>query len=172
MSIKVYTAGAMTGLSGAELVERSQNAAITLVEHGIYPLDPVLAEGVDPRAPVVQATYEQMVDFWKRDKAMIREAHVIIDLTPERKSEGVAHEIGYARYCLWKPVVRVYMNGKKPCLASVAFFEDDLIVDTLEEAAVEINRLWGTWFKRARWRMRLYNRCLLKACWYKLMEWK
>lgn len=164
--VKAYTAGAMTGLTGRELVERSRVVAKILRAHSIEPLDPVTAEGVKATDKFTASTYAQMVRFWKRDKEMIREAHVVIDLTPERKSEGVSHELGYARYFLWRPVVRVYSNGGRPPISSVAFFEDDVIADSLEEAAVKINQNWGTWYKRFKWRVGLYNRCLLKTLWY------
>lgn len=170
--IKAYTAGAMTGLTGRELVQRSRQVSKILGTYGIQVLDPVIAEGVKPTNKVTAATYGQMVRFWKRDKEMIREAHVVIDLTPERKSEGVAHELGYARYFLFKPVVRVYLNGSRPSISSVAYFEDDLLVDSLEEAAIKINERWGTWRKRFWWRLALYNRCYISALKYKLGEWK
>lgn len=170
--VRAYTAGAMTGLTGKELVERSKRVARILREHGVEPLDPVTAEGVRPTNKITNSTYSQMVRFWKRDKEMIREAHVVIDLTPDRKSEGVAHELGYARYLLWKPVVRVYLNGSRPSISSVAFFEDDLIVDSLEEAAVKINQKWGTWRKRFWWRVGIYNQSWVNALRYKLQEWK
>ena len=58
---------------------------------------------------------------------MIRDAHVVFDLSGGAKSEGCAHEVGYARYFLYKPVVRLY-----PFLgSSVARLEDDYIVASL-----------------------------------------
>lgn len=170
--LKAYVAGAMTGLTGYELVQRSKRVGKILRQYGIEPLDPVNVEGVKASTKVINSTYAQMVKYWSRDKEMIREAHVLIDLTPERKSEGVAHEIGYARYFLWRPVVRVYSNGGRPSISSVAFFEDDLIVESLEEAAVKINQKWGTWYKRFKWRLGIYNQSLVNAVRYKLGGWK
>lgn len=169
--MRVYTAGAMTGLSGEELVERSLHVGQVLSDHQIEVLDPVSEEGVKKSTKSIQSTFKDLTVFWKRDKEMIRRAHVIFDITPEKKSEGVAHEIGYARYHLWKPVVRVYMNGGMPTKASVAYFEDDLLCGSLEEACEVANELWGTAFKRVIWRLSLYNRCLIKSLRYKLQEW-
>ncbi len=132
--MKVYAAGAMSGLSGKELVERSFLVGQILSDNHIEVLDPVKCEGVKSTSKPTQASFEDLDKFWRRDKEMIREAHVVFDITPEKKSEGVAHEIGYARYFLWKPVVRVYMNGGMPTRASVAYFEDDLLTYSLEEA--------------------------------------
>lgn len=169
--MKVYTAGAMTGLSGEELVERSLRVGQVLSDHGITVLDPVACEGVKPTSAPTQASFQDLKVFWKRDKALIREAHVIFDITPERKSEGVSHELGYARYFLWKPVVRVYMSGGMPLQANVVYFEDDVIVSTLDDACHAALDLWGTPWKRLKWRLVLYKRCLLKALYYKGKEW-
>ncbi len=99
---------------------------------------------------------------------MIRDAHVLVDLTGPAKSEGVAHEIGYARYNLWKPIVRVW-PGLGP---SVAWLEDDVIVPTAAHALVEAQRRWGTPFKRRLWRAKMLNRCLLRWIANQIGEWK
>jgi hypothetical protein len=169
--MKVYTAGAMTGLSGEELVARSVSVGQVLSDHGIEMLDPVACEGVKPTAAPTQASFTDLTDFWRRDKELIRQCHVMFDITPERKSEGVSHEIGYARYFLWKPVIRVYMNGGMPTKASVAYFEDDVLVSSLDEACHVALEVWGTPWLRLKWRLSLYNRCLLKATYYKVKEW-
>ncbi len=167
MTIRAYTATSMTGRSGLDLLQQSQKVAGVLLRHGITPLDPVMAEGVQPTKAKLSSSIEDLASHWARDKAMIRHAHVLIDLTPLAKSEGVAHEIGLARYCYWIPVIRIYSpNG-----ASVAHFEDDLIVPTLEDAAREIVSRWGTWPKRFWWRARLYARCAPKHYLHKLRRW-
>lgn len=169
--LKVYVAHAMTGRPGTEIVKESENALAILRQFGIQVLDPVTAEKVKPSAKKINTDYATLDGYWKRDKEMIREAHVLLDLTPDRKSEGVAHEIGYARYHLWKPVVRVYPKGQVPSNLSVAYFEDDFIVDDLAVAGRYIERMYGTWFKRFMWRIQLYKRSWLKAKWHRLQEW-
>jgi hypothetical protein len=169
--MRVYTAGAMTGLSGTELVERSLLVAQVLSDNGIEVLDPVQCEGVKDTPAPTQASFQDLTVFWRRDKDMIRECHVVMYITPDKKSEGVSHEIGYARYMLWKPVIRVYMKGGMPTKASVAYFEDDALVSSLQEACDVALDIWGTPWKRLKWRLSLYNRCLLKATYYKLREW-
>lgn len=169
--MKVYTAGAMTGLSGEELVARSLRVGQVLSDNKIEMLDPVSSEGVQADKKLIQTTFEDLAVYWKRDKELIRQCHVVFDITPERKSEGVSHEIGYARYYLWKPVVRVYMNGGMPTKGSVAYFEDDLLAGSLEEACAVALELWGTPWKRLMWRLEIYNKCLLKAVRYKLGAW-
>lgn len=169
---KIYTAQKMTGRDQAEMVNMAKKAKKVFEGAGIKVLDPVLEEHVKPTNEIlVDKPLSLLKDYWKRDKQMIREAHVVVDLTPEAKSEGVAHEIGYARYALWKPIVRVYQPDSKPA-SMIAIFEDDLIVHSLEEAAVQIQKYWGSWAKRALWRLGLMNRCLPKWIWHQICEWK
>lgn len=170
--IKAYIAHGMTGRPGTDVVEESAWTAEIFEQHGIQVLDPVTAEKVAPSKAKINTDYATLDGYWKRDKEMIREAHVLVDITPERKSEGVAHEIGYARYFLFKPVFRVYPSGKVPSNLSVSYFEDDFITDSLHAAAHEILRLHGTLAKRIVWRFKLYLRCLPKAILHKLQEWK
>lgn len=175
--MKAYIAHAMTGRSGEDMLAESKLAAYALANWNIEALDPVIAEGITPAVKKLGTEirggkgddYERFKGYWKRDKEMIREAHVLIDMTPHMKSEGVSHEIGYARYFLWKPVVRV---GNAFPLISVAHFEDDILATDIWDAAVKINDKFGTFWKRFVWRVKLYNRCILKALWYKLGEWK
>jgi len=158
--MKVYLARGMSGRVKSEVVKEARQDRRKLDKLGITPLCPVLSENVRAGKSAIASTVEQMNNYWFRDKQMIREANVVFDMTPELKSEGVAHEIGYARYFLYKPVVRVYKNGQLPPTSSVAFYEDDLIVSSVEEGAVEALRRWGTWYRRILWRFSLYKRCL------------
>jgi|WetSurMetagenome_2_1015567.scaffolds.fasta_scaffold605081_2 hypothetical protein len=170
--VKIYCAAKMTGRDKKEMVEMAIANKKIFESLGIKVLDPILEEKVKAvKGALVDTPTNLVKDYWTRDKQMIREAHVIVDTTPEDKSEGVAHEIGYARYHLWKPVVRMYRPGAVPA-SLIAVFEDDLIVHGVEEAAIQIQKYWGSWAKRMMWRVSLYNRCFLKAAWYKLLEWK
>jgi len=170
--VKVYIAHAMTGRPGNDVVKESYQAKIILGNYNIQVLDPVTVESVKSNNVKISVSNELLQNYWRRDKKMIRESHVLLDLTPERKSEGVSHEIGYARYFLWKPVIRVYPFSKKPSNLSVALFEDDFITDSLNEAATHIIKVHGTWMKRSYWRLKLLIRCFMKATWYQLKEWK
>jgi hypothetical protein len=170
--VTIYTAAKMTGRDQKEMVETAKRNKSIFEAAGIRVLDPILEEHVKAeKGPLVDKPIHVLQGYWDRDKQMIREAHIVVDTTPEAKSEGSAHEIGYARYFLWKPVIRLYGQEAKP-LSAIVFFEDDLIVHSTEEAAIQIQKYWGTWFKRFMWRLSLYNRCWLKAWWYKLGEWK
>jgi hypothetical protein len=159
MMIKVYTAKSMTGRTGEELVLESAHIARIMSYRGIEVLDPVTVENVSKDQGVLANTGDKLFGYWTRDKRMIREAHVVLDVTGPAKSEGVAHEIGYARYFLFKPVVRIYPKGTEGRI-SVAKYEDDLIVSTVAEAADAIVELWGTRRKRLLWKIKLLLRCL------------
>lgn len=165
--MRVYTARRMTGVPGRILVAESRRVKAVLEKHGITVLDPVLSEKVKKTYRPLHNSYAKLREYWFRDKAMIRDAHVLLDCTAAAKSEGVAHEIAYARYFLWKPVVRIY-----PDLGpSIARIEDDYIAGSLEEAACLIEEKWGTWRKRAKWRMALLNRCLINFLVCQVKEW-
>lgn len=176
MPLKVYLARAMSGRIMEDVVKEAAADRKYLRECGdgkvFIPLDPVQEEGVKPRKKKLQASYDDMVNFWKRDKQLIREANVVFDMTPGMKSEGVAHELAYARYFLWKPVVRVYRDGNLPPKGSVAFFEDDVLAQSLFEACVIADSKWGTIGQRFRWRFSLLRRCLWKFIKYQAGEWK
>lgn len=166
--LTAYLAHAMTGRSGAELIAESAVVADLAFRMGVVVLDPVVSEGVTPSDKRLLNPDDKLAIFWRRDKKMIRYSHVLIDLTGPAKSEGVAHEIGYARFALWKPVIRVW-PGLGP---SVAWLEDDVIVPTVAHALVEAQRLWGTRSKRIVWRLKMLNRCLLKWIAYQIGEFK
>ena len=170
--IKIYTARAMTGRIKEEVVKEALQTKEWLEKAGFVVLDPVSAEGVQPTQQRLLSSKKQMDSFWPRDKEMIREANIIFDMTPGLKSEGVAHELGYARYCLWKPVVRIYPTGQFPPKSSVAYYEDDSVVDSLEFAIEYVLRVHGTFWKRLQWRLRMLNRCLFKWTIYQLHEFK
>lgn len=170
--MKLYLARAMTGRQKKDVVKEAELDFKFFGSAGFDVLCPVLAEKVKNETGIVQATKQQMDIFWKRDKEMIREAHIVLDMSPLAPSEGVKHELGYARYCLWKPIVRIFPPGKLPLRASVAFYEDDYICDSHIEAIEYIFRVHGTLFKRFKWRFKMLNRCLLRWLQHQVREFK
>jgi hypothetical protein len=167
MSVTIYAAGAMTGLSGQALWKRAKETQRVFGKFGIRVLDPVVCEKVNPKVKKLKNKMAKLREYWYRDKELIRAADVVVDLTGAAKSEGVAHEIGYGRYFLWKPIVRIY-----PKLGpSIAWFEDDLIVQDMEEAAYEVQRRWGSWQKRFMWRVRMLNRSFINFVVCQIKEW-
>jgi nucleoside 2-deoxyribosyltransferase len=162
----------MSGRIKEEVVREALQDKEELEFLGFKVLCPVVTENILPTQENLQASVEQMNEFWYRDKRMIEEADVLFDMTPERKSEGVAHEIGYARYFLYKPVIRVYPQGKLPPFSSVSYYEDDAIVDSLHEALEYADKIHGTLLKRLWWRFKLYLRCFPKMLRVFITSWK
>lgn len=162
----------MTGRIKEEVVAEAVREKKWLEDAGFEVLCPVVVENVEPTKQTLLSSKKAMTVFWPRDKAMIREANLVFDMTPGMKSEGVAHEIGYSRYALWKPVVRVYPTGKLPPRSSVAYFEDDVVCDSLEEAIEYAYRVHGTFLKRLKWRLDMLNRSFPKWVIHQLQEFK
>jgi hypothetical protein len=168
IDIVIYCAHAMTGRTPDELLYESQFIEKACKNLGLKVLDPVIAENVQPGHKPLNNTLVALEKYWARDKKMIRDAHVLVDVTGPAKSEGVAHEIGYARFCLWKPVIRVYPNLGP----SIARFENDIIVYSIVDALVKAKTKWGKPRQRLWWRLSMLNRCLLKWIWYQIGEFK
>lgn len=167
--IRIYAARSMTGRVKEEVVNEAVTQKMLMENEGLTVLCPVVAEGVQPTKQVLLSSKKAMDQYWPRDKEMIRESNLVFDLSPDRNSEGVKHELGYARYCLWKPIVRVFPKNQLPVKSSVAFYEDDYICDNLEDAISYAKEVHGTPGKRFKWKMQILNRCLLKAIKVKLM---
>lgn len=138
---------------------------------GLIVFDPVAEEQVKATKEKLIASKKAMEEYWPRDKQLIRMCHVVLDMTPHMKSFGTEKELGYARYHLWKKVVRVFPKGQLPVSSCVAYLEDDDVVDTKEMALESILRTHGTFWLRLKWRWAIYNRCWLKAKLYRLQEW-
>lgn len=169
--ILAYVAHAITGRSGKDLRQESDITQIVLNRHGINVIDPVLEEKIPATDEAVpNRPDEDGLTIWRGDEAAIRKAHVLIDITPEMKSEGVLWEICYARFFLWKPVIRVYKPGSSPHMATI--FKGDAIAFSLEEAASIINERWGTRKKRVHWRLGMLKRSIPKFLKYQYGEFK
>lgn len=165
---RCYIAHGMTGRTAKEVMAEEMAASQALRTKGIFPLGPATEEKVDANSRQKIASGEDKLRFyWQRDKELIRSAHVVLDMTGPLKSAGVEQEIGYARWFLYKPVVRLW-----PSLGpSIARIEGDAVVGSLEEAADVISARWGTAYKRLKWRLSVYNRCWLNSMWQGIREW-
>lgn len=162
----------MSNRTKEDVVREDKEDTEFFVAAGLEVLSPVAEEKVESKKEKLLASKEDMDNYWYRDKELIRKAHVVLDMTPHLKSFGTEKELGYARYHLWKKVIRVFPQNQLPWDGCVAYMEDDDVVDSREMALESILRTHGTWFKRLKWRWAIYNRCFLKALWYRLGEWK
>lgn len=170
--IVCYNARAMTGLKASEVVKQAKKDKRFLEQMGFTVLCPVVTENVRSANRAIQAQKESMDEYWPRDKAMIRQAHVVFNFSPHMPSLGVIREHGYARYHLWKKVISVFPQGAIPRQGAVCHYEDDYVTDSLVNAAYEALRTHGTFWKRIKWRLGVYRRSWLKAIYHRLGEWK
>jgi hypothetical protein len=163
--VVVYLACRMTGRSKATMVKEAKDAVAILTKYGITCISPVLEENIDPAHEILENLTElELAREWKKDKDFVRKCHVVLDLSAASplRSEGATHEYLYARYALFKPVVRLFPKGLG---ISIARLENGYIVQNLDEAGVAILTKWGTRWDRISWRIK--ERIFLK--WMKLL---
>lgn len=157
IDVTVYGAVKMSGENKAELVKRAKRVYEIFTEEKINFISPVIEEQVEDKdVKLINNDKERLRGFWTRDKEiLIKEAHVMFWDHAEQKSFGCEREYGFMRFCLWKPVV-IYIPPGTPL--SVAEFEDDVVVNSVHEAAKIIVERWGTAEKRRAWRMEMLKR--------------
>ena len=166
----VYLCRAMSHRVKEDVVFEADKDRKFFADAGLKVNCPVEKENIPATKQTLLASKKALKFYWPEDKRMVTEAHVILDMSPQFNSEGVKHELGYSRYCLWKPIVRVFPKGELPIGSSVAYLEDDYICDSNEEALEYILRVHGTRIKRLKWRFKMLNRCLPKWIGYQLLE--
>lgn len=167
-----YVARAMTGRVKEDVVSEAKKDKEFFEKAGFIVLCPVSEEGVEPTKQIIRSSKQAMDKYWDRDKQMIRQSHVLFNMSPDQPSLGVIREHGYARYALWKKVISIFPSGKLPQKAAVCHYEDDYVTDDILDAVGEVYRTHGTFWKRTKWRLKMLNRSLLKWCWYQVCEFK
>lgn len=170
--IRIYPARAMTGRIKEEVVKEAKKDKEFFEAAGFDVLCPVISEGVEPTKQILRSSKKAMDTYWARDKQMIREAHILFNMSPDQPSLGVIREHGYARYNLWKKVISVFPPGKLPAKAAICHYEDDYVTDNIMDAVCEAYRTHGTLWKRIKWRIRMLNRSVPKWLLYQLLEFK
>lgn len=170
--MKVYVARAMTGRIKEEVVREAEFDKKYLELAGFTVLDPVTSEGVTSSKEILLSGKDLMDEYWPRDKQMIRDAHLILNMSPHTPSIGVIREHGYARYHLWKKVISVFPTGQIPPAGAICHYEDDYVTDSLTDAIGEAMRTHSTPWRRLVWRLGIYKRCLIKALWHHALEIK
>lgn len=157
-AIKIYICHRMTGRKNSELVEEAAYTKQMLEARGFVVLDPILEEKITADNKVCVVTPVVLETYWRRDKELIRDADIILDYNTQGQSDGTNNEVGYARYCLWKPVVRVWAGPG----GAISRIEDDVMVPTLAEALDLITVQYGTYEKLRDWRTAMWDRCFIK----------
>lgn len=168
VNVRVYFGQEMTGVKQSVIYQRNAYRTRVFTKYGITVLSPVTEEDVkSSKKKLNQPSQEQLNFYWKKDKWLIRNSHLLVDITGPSKSQGLLHEIGLSRYFYFKPIVRI-MKLKGP---SVALEEDDLVMPTVEKAAKFIVQEFGTPWKRLKWKFKLFRRCFFSYLKTRLRWW-
>lgn len=161
----------MSGRIKEEVVAEAKRDKVFLELVGFEVLDPVTSEGIAETKEVLQAPKNLMDINWSRDKQMIRDAHAVFIMSPNVGSLGCIREYGYSRYFLWKKTTTIFPYGMLPKEGAVCYYEDDYVTDSLLDAVSNLFATHDTAWKRFKWRLGVYNRSLVKAFFYKFLEW-
>ncbi len=156
--IKVYAAQRMTGRFCDELLAEAQMVSAKLEAAGFSVLSPVIEEGVPNKHTKLVNTMGRLRQYWRRDKEMLNEAHIMLDFNSQGKSDGVNVEMGYVRFYMYKPLIRIYPNLG----LTISRIEYDCVTDSIDSAIKIMVERWGTRHKLLMWRMRMLIRCLPK----------
>lgn len=167
---KCYVARAMTGRVKEEVVAEALRDKEILEKAGFEVLCPVVEENVPSTKEVLRSSKKAMDQYWPRDKAMIREAHLVFNMSPHLPSLGVIREHGYSRYHLWKKVISVFPKGSLPMKAAVCYYEDDFVTDSLDYAIDDALKTHKTRYTRILWRLRFWPLALVKSNIEKIVE--
>lgn len=159
--ITAYTCQAMTNRMCDEMIVEARMLERVLGNHGIRILNPVLSElDIIPNEHIIlpHCPPEVLERVWKQDKSMIRESDIIIDYKTHNKSDGSNNELGYNRFCLWKPTIRVW-DGPG---ALISRMEYEFVVPNIQEAMRVIKENFGTYEQLKAWRLEMLGRCYPK----------
>lgn len=156
MSVNAYVGCKMTGLMCDDMIDAAQIVSVTLVEHGVTPYHPVLKENIPyEHVPLTERSKEEMDVIWNDDKRAIHNSHVLIDTAPHLFSAGLKEEMGKARYRDWKPTVAIYPEGTT-FFPRIVMKERDFVTTSPCDAARYIEKMWGTRWRRMKWRLSIY----------------
>lgn len=167
--LRVYIATAMTGEPQDELVREALRIKKLFKSVEIEVFSPVLEENIELVPSLLENNQFILPSKWSLDKKGMQSCFVFVDTTADKKSEGVSHELGYMRYFLWRPVIRI--SPRHSNYFSIASIEDDVIVGSVEDALKLIQERWGTWWKRRKWQWGIYTQCLLRTVWKHFRGW-
>lgn len=132
-----------------------------LNNYGIRILNPVLSElDIIPNEHIVlpHCSPEVLEKVWRADKQMIKEADIVIDYKTQNRSDGSNNEVGYNRFCLWKPTIRVWEGPG----ALISRMEHEFVVPTLMDAIGVIQEKFDTYEKLGAWREAMLRRSFPK----------
>lgn len=153
--IKIYTCQRMTGRFKDEMRVEADMLVRVGENRGYTILNPVIEEHIPYEHDVLEPVPpETVARFWARDKEMIREADLVLDFNTDNRSDGSNKEIAYARFALWKPVVRVVSHPG----FLISRLEDDVVVESLAAGYDLVDERFGSYEKLGKWRVDMLAR--------------
>ncbi len=171
--IKIYCARAMSNQPQDDVVvQAAWDKAFFEQSGAIQVLCPVSEEGIKAEQRLLLASEKEMDYNWARDKGLIRQCHVFVNMSPHKPSLGVIREYGYARYYLQKPCISIFPYGQMPAPGAICYYEDDMVTDMRYIAAAFIEDRFGSLVKRLRWRLNKQVPTWPKRVMARLKEWK
>jgi hypothetical protein len=157
--VSIYSAVKMTGRYQDEMRYEAEMLNRVLTNHGFALLSPVLEENIPFVHELLSNVPAELLEsHWKRDKQLIREADILLDYCTQNASDGANKELAYARYCLWKPCVRVWKGPG----ALISRMEDDIVAPSLTDAMYYIQENWSDYQKLGVWRNAMWARSFPK----------
>jgi hypothetical protein len=169
-NVSMYLACPMTGLLCDEIWIKNINNLAAYEKEGIAVITPVMGEGIPfEKVPLSDRDDVEMHRVWKiKDKGAIRDTNILVITVPKGFSQGIFWEGILGRGTCWKPTVLVFEDGRIPGFISRT--EADYVATSHREAALAIRQQWGTWGKRARWRINMLLTKLPSWIWQQLRE--
>lgn len=148
----------MTNLYCDDILRVATEAKEQLEAAGFEVLSPVITENVPNQHILLTNDMSRLLEYWKRDKQDLQDAHMMIDLNSQGQSDGVNVESGYCRFFMFKPLIRIH-----PTLGCViSKIEYDCVFPELSLAIPFIKDKWGTKRKLLLWRINMLVRSLPK----------
>lgn len=150
--LKVYLACAMTNRFCDEILADSKKAKEEFSKYGIDVWSPAIEEGIpDKHVKLTSISKEDLMAKWEIDKKEgLQSCHVMYISSGDTGSRGVGQERGYARWYLWRPVVRKH-EGEH--YFSITDIEEDGSVTSHRLAAAYVNKNWNSRSKWVMWKL-------------------
>lgn len=154
----VYCCHKMTGRFCDELWVEADKVCRALRNYGFEPLNPIVEEGIPNEHILLEQTDNSLLKLhWKRDKEILKQCHLVLDVQSCNNSDGVGVELGITRFCYWKPVIRIFPNMG----FSISRYEYDWVVNDLYTALQVMKQQFGTKHQILWWRLKMLNKSLL-----------
>ena len=167
VNVSVYPCIPMTGKTGRQVWRMYREQRLDYAREGVSTISPVPAENIKANHRLVgDRRGIEAIKIWNKDGIQIQKAPVIAFEKRCMNSQGSIAELTKGRGSLFKITVFIH---PKPGFISRAQY--DICATTRKKAAKEINRRFGTRYKRIKYRLfTIWPRFIFKGIPRLLME--